>query len=55
MIAVTGYGQPSDKARAEAAGFRAHFVKPVEFDALVSTIERLAEDGMPAVGHDERT
>jgi signal transduction histidine kinase/ActR/RegA family two-component response regulator len=48
MIAVTGYGQPSDKARAQAAGFRAHFVKPVDFEALLSTVERLAEDVLPA-------
>ena len=47
MIAVTGYGQPSDKSRARAAGFCAHFVKPVDFDALVSAVERLAEDEMP--------
>ena len=43
MIAITGYGQPSDKARASAAGFHAHFVKPVDFDCLLATVERLAE------------
>jgi signal transduction histidine kinase/ActR/RegA family two-component response regulator len=49
MIAVTGYGQAGDKARAIAAGFHAHFVKPVDFDALLSTIERLAAEELPAL------
>jgi CheY-like chemotaxis protein len=30
LIAVTGWGQESDKARATAAGFDLHFTKPVE-------------------------
>ena len=38
LIAVTGWGQESDKARAAAAGFNHHFTKPVEpariFDLL---------------------
>jgi CheY-like chemotaxis protein len=42
LIAVTGYGQPEDKARAITAGFDAHFVKPVDFNQLVATIEALA-------------
>jgi signal transduction histidine kinase/ActR/RegA family two-component response regulator len=49
MIAVTGYGQQSDRARAQAAGFGAHFVKPVDFDMLLSAVERLAEEGLPAL------
>jgi CheY-like chemotaxis protein len=35
LVAVTGYGQESDRARAFAAGFDAHLVKPVEVDALL--------------------
>jgi signal transduction histidine kinase/CheY-like chemotaxis protein len=42
LIAVTGYGQPEDKARAITAGFDAHFVKPVDFNQLVAAIEALA-------------
>ena len=42
LVAVTGYGQPEDRARAEAAGFDAHLVKPVEFEELKAVIERLA-------------
>ena len=34
LIAVTGWGQHSDKARARAAGFDHHFTKPVEPDRL---------------------
>ena len=34
LVAVTGYGQDADKARARAAGFADHLVKPVEFPAL---------------------
>ena len=33
-IAVTGYGQDADRTRSEAAGFAAHFVKPVDLAAL---------------------
>ena len=34
LIAVTGYGQESDRARAKEAGFNAHLVKPVAFEHL---------------------
>jgi len=34
LIALTGYGQREDAARAIAAGFDQHFVKPVDFTAL---------------------
>jgi len=34
LVAVTGYGQPEDRERAEAAGFDRHMVKPVEPDTL---------------------
>jgi two-component system, chemotaxis family, CheB/CheR fusion protein len=34
LIAVTGYGQMHDRARASASGFDHHLVKPVEFRAL---------------------
>jgi PAS domain S-box-containing protein len=34
LIAVTGYGQMHDRARASASGFNHHLVKPVEFSAL---------------------
>ena len=34
LIAVTGWGQEADKARALAAGFNHHFTKPVQPDQL---------------------
>jgi CheY-like chemotaxis protein len=34
IIAVTGYGQAEDRARATAAGFDYHLTKPVEFQSL---------------------
>ncbi|HVY37356.1 MAG TPA: hybrid sensor histidine kinase/response regulator [Polyangia bacterium] len=46
LIAVTGYGQPTDRQRAADAGFDVHLVKPVNVDELVDVLdERLvAED-----------
>ena len=34
LIAVTGWGQDSDKAQALAAGFNHHFTKPIEPERL---------------------
>jgi CheY-like chemotaxis protein len=34
IIAITGYGQSNDRARALAAGFDHHMTKPVEFHSL---------------------
>jgi signal transduction histidine kinase/DNA-binding response OmpR family regulator len=41
LVAVTGYGQPSDQERTRAAGFRAHVVKPVDLPALMKLLEEL--------------
>ncbi len=41
LFAVTGYGQASDAARSRDAGFRTHFVKPVDGDALLREVERV--------------
>jgi signal transduction histidine kinase len=41
LIALTGYGQESDRERAVRAGFDAHLVKPVEIETLKSVIESL--------------
>ena len=35
MIALTGYGQPEDRARTRAAGFDHHLTKPVDVEALI--------------------
>ena len=34
LVAVTGYGQEGDRARAREAGFDHHLVKPVDLDGL---------------------
>ncbi|HEX3844801.1 MAG TPA: PAS domain S-box protein [Steroidobacteraceae bacterium] len=34
IVAVTGWGQESDRQRAKEAGFHRHLVKPVDLDAL---------------------
>ena len=38
LIAVTGYGQASDRARALASGFDAHLKKPVGIDDVLAAI-----------------
>ena len=38
LIAFTGYGGADDIARATAAGFDAHLVKPVEIDRLLAAL-----------------
>ncbi|HVF18369.1 MAG TPA: response regulator, partial [Steroidobacteraceae bacterium] len=41
MVAITGYGQESDRERALAAGFQQHLVKPVDIAALDALVARL--------------
>ncbi|HSI42947.1 MAG TPA: ATP-binding protein [Methylotenera sp.] len=43
LIAVTGYGQESDRKKALASGFNHHLVKPVDYDKLLKIIKGLAE------------
>jgi len=38
LVAFTGYGSPDDVARAHAAGFDAHLVKPVEIEQLLAAL-----------------
>lgn len=40
LIAVTGYGQDSDKQRALAAGFDQHLTKPVKIEQLQAVLSR---------------
>ncbi|WP_229427033.1 hybrid sensor histidine kinase/response regulator [Massilia atriviolacea] len=42
LVALTGYGQDSDRERALAAGFDAHLVKPVDMARLVAALESAA-------------
>ncbi len=40
LIAVTGYGQATDRQRSKEAGFDAHLVKPVDITRLKEVIDR---------------
>jgi CheY-like chemotaxis protein len=39
LIAATGYGQESDRARSSQAGFDLHFVKPLDLKQLLKALE----------------
>lgn len=41
LVAITGYGQPSDRARSRDAGFVAHLVKPIDIDKLLPLLDPL--------------
>ncbi|MCU1278113.1 MAG: Histidine kinase [bacterium] len=43
LIAMTGYGQPEDRARSLAVGFDLHLTKPVAADALIAALPRAAD------------
>jgi signal transduction histidine kinase len=45
MVAITGYGQESDRKRTREAGFDKHLVKPVAFDALVELLASVPGPG----------
>jgi signal transduction histidine kinase/CheY-like chemotaxis protein len=51
LVALTGYGLPSDRARSAEAGFDEHLVKPVELAVIEATIlaliARAATTGRP--------
>ncbi len=40
LVAVTGFGQESDKERTRAAGFDYHLTKPVDFDTLKEILRK---------------
>ncbi|XXX82612.1 AAA family ATPase [Sorangium sp. So ce134] len=42
LVAVTGYGQPSDRRRAKAAGFDDHLVKPVSIEVVEAAVRAVA-------------
>ena len=41
LVAISGYGQPLDRKRAQAAGFDAHLVKPVDTEVLRTVLAEL--------------
>jgi len=48
FVAISGYGQPEDRARSLAAGFSAHVVKPPAARELTALLETLAQRRMAA-------
>ncbi len=50
LIAVTGYGQPSDRERAASAGFDRHLVKPVSIATIRGLLDAALQpsSGIPA-------
>jgi CheY-like chemotaxis protein/two-component sensor histidine kinase len=44
LIAVTGYGQESDRRRTREAGFEEHLVKPIDLEQLESRLRRRGSD-----------
>jgi signal transduction histidine kinase/ActR/RegA family two-component response regulator len=49
LVAVTGYGQETDRQRSTAAGFHEHLVKPIDLDVLVQVLQT-ARVSRPNVG-----
>ncbi|HET9338581.1 MAG TPA: PAS domain S-box protein [Casimicrobiaceae bacterium] len=47
LVALTGWGQEEDRRKSRDAGFDAHLVKPVAYDALVALLDSLAEGRHP--------
>ncbi|CAM2139114.1 histidine kinase [Pararobbsia alpina] len=47
LIALTGYGQASDRQRSHEAGFDIHFVKPVSFNEIEQAIAERGSHGTP--------
>jgi CheY-like chemotaxis protein len=42
LVAITGYAQEDDRQRALASGFREHLAKPLDFELVLTCIERLS-------------
>jgi PAS domain S-box-containing protein len=53
LVALTGWGQEEDRHRSREAGFDAHMVKPVDFDALLNLLGSIpsASDAEPATSN----
>ncbi len=48
LIALTGWGQETDRKRTQAAGFDAHLIKPLDIAALIPYLMPQAEDAAAA-------
>ncbi len=47
LVAVTGWGQDSDRKRSREAGFDSHWVKPLDAHKLATLLESLPGRGLP--------
>ena len=52
LVALTGYGQDSDRQISSAAGFTHHIVKPARFDELQRILATVAEKVVPFQGNE---
>jgi len=52
LVALTGWGQESDRRRSGEAGFDSHLVKPLDLDKLTALLERLPVTATQAQGAD---
>jgi CheY-like chemotaxis protein/anti-sigma regulatory factor (Ser/Thr protein kinase) len=50
LVALTGWGQESDRRRSREAGFDSHWVKPLDVDHFARYIERLFEEPKSEAG-----
>ena len=50
LVALTGWGQDDDRARARAAGFDHHLVKPADIDALQRLLATFQQRSIGGVG-----
>ena len=53
LVALTGYGQDTDRQRSQAAGFDHHLTKPADFDEieLILNKEKLPADENLVIAH----
>jgi CheY-like chemotaxis protein len=42
IVALTGWGQESDRRKSRESGFDHHLVKPVDYEALADLLSRAA-------------
>jgi signal transduction histidine kinase/ActR/RegA family two-component response regulator len=48
LVALTGYGQAEDRARARTAGFDVHLTKPADVDTVAAVVEHAGHAGRVA-------
>jgi CheY-like chemotaxis protein len=51
LVAITGYGRPKDRRRAQEVGFNAHLTKPVDPDELARVLLSSAVDAEEGRAH----